>query len=56
VIVFGHSHVPLIEESEGLLLLNLGSATDRRGQPACTAAILTIDEDGAPDASLYDLP
>ena len=31
---------PLIEETEGLLLLNPGSATDRRRQPACTVAIL----------------
>jgi putative phosphoesterase len=56
VVVFGHSHFPLVEETAGLLLLNLGSATDRRRQPTCTVAILTIGEDGAPPARLYDLP
>jgi putative phosphoesterase len=56
VVVFGHSHIPLVEETEGLLLLNPGSATDRRQQPTCTVAILTISEDGAPQARLYDLP
>ncbi len=56
VVVFGHSHIPLVEETAGLLLLNPGSATDRRQQPTCTVAILTIGEDGAPHARLYDLP
>jgi uncharacterized protein len=56
VVVFGHSHTPFAEETEGLLLLNPGSATDRRRQPTCTVAILTIGEDGAPHARLYDLP
>lgn len=55
VVVFGHSHTPLVEEAQGLLLLNPGSATDRRRQPTCTVAILTI-EDGAPHARLHDLP
>jgi putative phosphoesterase len=60
VVVFGHSHTPLVEEiaeeTGGLLLLNPGSATDRRRQPVCTVAILTIDEFGAPRAQLHDLP
>jgi hypothetical protein len=56
VVVFGHSHIPLVEQTAGLLLLNPGSATDRRRQPTCTVAILTIGEDGAPHARLYDLP
>jgi uncharacterized protein len=42
VIVIGHSHIPFVEETAGLLLLNPGSATDRRQQPTCTVAILTI--------------
>jgi putative phosphoesterase len=56
VVVFGHSHIPLIEEAEGLLLLNPGSATDRRGQPTCTVAILTLNKDGVPHAQLHHLP
>jgi uncharacterized protein len=54
VVVFGHSHVPHIEEAPGLLLLNPGSATDRRRQPVCTIARLTI-EDGAPRAEIIPL-
>jgi putative phosphoesterase len=56
VVIFGHSHVPLIEDADGLLLLKPGSAADRRQQPVCTVAILTIGEDGAPHGQLYDLP
>jgi uncharacterized protein len=54
VVVFGHSHIPHIEETPGLLLLNPGSATDRRRQPMCTIARLTI-EDGAPRAEIIPL-
>ncbi len=37
VVVFGHSHIPWdTTESDGLRLLNPGSPTDRRRQPACT--------------------
>ena len=55
VVVFGHSHIPLIEVRDGLLLLNPGSATDRRRQPHCTIALLTI-VDGAPTARVVNLP
>jgi putative phosphoesterase len=54
-VVFGHSHVPFVEDRDGLLLLNPGSATDRRRQPACTVAILTIT-DGQPSAEIIALP
>lgn len=54
VVVFGHSHIPMIEEVNGLLLLNPGSATDRRSQPHCTVALLTI-ADGKPSARLVAL-
>ncbi len=37
VLVFGHSHIPWDTTTpRGLRLLNPGSATDRRRQPACT--------------------
>lgn len=44
-LVFGHTHVPEIKEVNGMLIINPGSATDRRGQPHHTAAILEIFED-----------
>jgi putative phosphoesterase len=40
VLVFGHSHIPWDTVTPaGLRLLNPGSPTDRRRQPACTYAV-----------------
>ncbi len=55
VVVFGHSHIPWLEDQDGLLLLNPGSATDRRRQPHCSIALLTIT-DGRPQAEIISLP
>jgi uncharacterized protein len=44
VVVFGHSHMPLLEDEDGLLLLNPGSPTDRRRQPEHTFALLRVEE------------
>ncbi|MBF6589535.1 MAG: metallophosphoesterase family protein [Ktedonobacterales bacterium] len=54
VVVFGHSHVPVNEDAEELLLLNPGSATHRRRQPAHTIALLEI-RDGQPRAEIRTL-
>ena len=44
VIVFGHSHQPLIERSpDGSLLINPGSPTDKRRQPRFSWALLALD-------------
>lgn len=51
VVVFGHSHIPWLEDRDGLLLLNPGSAMERRRQPTCTIARLTI-MGGAPYAEI----
>lgn len=40
VVVFGHSHIPFLEDESGLLLLNPGSPTDKRRQPEHTFALL----------------
>ncbi len=45
VVVFGHSHIPWLEDQDGLLLLNPGSPTDRRRQPDHTFALLRVDGD-----------
>lgn len=45
VVVFGHSHLPVVEDRDGLLLLNPGSACDPRRAPAATVAILTVEGD-----------
>lgn len=46
VIVFGHSHIPWLEDEGGLLLLNPGSPTDKRRQPDYTCALLRIENGG----------
>ncbi len=42
-IAYGHSHMPMIERRDGLWLLNPGSPTDRRRQPAFSFLVLEID-------------
>lgn len=44
VIVFGHSHVPFVEDEDRLLLLNPGSPTDKRRQPRHTFALLQVEQ------------
>ena len=39
-VVFGHSHIPFLEDEDGFLLLNPGSPTDKRRQPEYTFALL----------------
>jgi putative phosphoesterase len=43
VVVFGHSHIPWLEDEAGLLLLNPGSPTDKRRQPDHTFALLRAE-------------
>lgn len=44
VVVFGHSHVPCLERGiDAQLLVNPGSPTQRRAQPAHTVALLEFD-------------
>jgi uncharacterized protein len=43
VVVFGHSHIPFLENEDGLMLLNPGSPTDRRRQPRHTFALLRAE-------------
>ncbi|MGH3089858.1 MAG: metallophosphoesterase family protein [Rubrobacteraceae bacterium] len=43
VVVFGHSHIPFLEDDGELLLLNPGSPTDKRRQPEFTFALLRIE-------------
>ena len=43
IVVFGHSHIPWLEDEDGLLLLNPGSPTDKRRQPDHTFALLHVE-------------
>lgn len=56
-ILFGHSHLPLIEKVRGSLLVNPGSPTDRRWHPHFGVAVITVDENGIqPELMLFDNP
>lgn len=41
-IVYGHSHIPVLKETNGILLFNPGSPTDKRRQKEFSYGILTI--------------
>ena len=44
LVMFGHSHVPLVEQVKGgPLLVNPGSPTDKRAQPRYSWALVEID-------------
>jgi putative phosphoesterase len=44
MVVFGHSHRPVIVETGDVLLLNPGSHADPRGNPASHAELTTTDQ------------
>ena len=52
VVAFGHSHVPVVERRSGVLLVNPGSPTDRRRQPAYSFGLLRIGPDGQVEAEI----
>lgn len=51
-IVFGHSHIPVSEWIDGILMFNPGSPTDRRRQPYHSFGILTLTQETI-DGRLY---
>ena len=56
VLVFGHSHIPWDTTSpRGLRLLNPGSPTDRRRQPACTYMEAVLDAGQLSRVSLVEV-
>jgi putative phosphoesterase len=56
VVVFGHSHIPLLARADdGFMILNPGSATDRRRQPRHSMAVLRAPARGALSVRFVDL-
>jgi putative phosphoesterase len=43
LVVFGHSHIPMVTELDGRRFLNPGSPTWKRRQPHATYATVTVD-------------
>lgn len=54
VVVFGHSHMPVNEDSDGLLLFNPGSPTWPRRAPFRSMGLLWI-EDGAVEGEIFPI-
>ncbi len=54
VVIFGHTHEPLIREAEGVLYLNPGSAGPRRPDLPVTLARLTLEGENL-HAEIVDL-
>jgi len=42
-VVFGHSHIPLLERDAGFTIFNPGSPTERRRAPQHTMGLATVD-------------
>ncbi|GEB44856.1 phosphoesterase [Microbacterium testaceum] len=56
LLVFGHSHIPWDSVTpNGLRLLNPGSPTDRRRQPACTLMTATLSTGEIRDVVLHEV-
>lgn len=56
LVVFGHSHIPWDQSGDGLRVVNPGSPTDRRRQPAGTLATLDIADGRILDVTIHELP
>lgn len=54
VIVFGHSHIPMLRYMNKTLLLNPGSPTDKRKLPHYSFAILYIEEEIRAEFVFFD--
>ncbi len=53
-VIFGHSHLPLHEQSEGLQIFNPGSPTERRRAPRHTMGVAEA-QGGAVEFTLLEL-
>ena len=55
LVVFGHSHLPLVERREGVVFLNPGSAGPRRFDKPVTLARVEVGEDGTIEPEIVPL-
>ena len=56
IVIYGHSHKPLVESRDGVLYVNPGSAGPRRFKLPISVAELLIDSGGRPSARILELP
>lgn len=53
IVVFGHSHMPLMERKNGIILFNPGSPTDKRREPQYSFGLITIQQGELQAKHLY---
>ncbi|WP_226038216.1 metallophosphoesterase family protein [Aquibacillus saliphilus] len=44
IVIFGHSHIPVLKKHEDIILFNPGSPTDKRRSPSYSYGIIDIGE------------
>jgi len=54
VLIYGHSHHPVCHRVGSLLVMNPGSATDRRRAPHYTVGVLTLGKDVSGEILIVD--
>lgn len=54
IVIFGHSHVPMNLDEDGIRLFNPGSPTDKRMQPEATMGLINLNK-GEWDAKIIPL-
>lgn len=56
IVLYGHTHVPYMEQTEEMLILNPGSISlPRQKERIPTYAIIELKEDGTVKAALYEV-
>lgn len=55
IVLFGHSHLPIIEEEDGILLMNPGSISHGMSRPNKTLGYIDIIEGKSPIAYIKEL-
>ena len=48
IVLFGHSHIPIIEECDGIILMNPGSISLGMSSPSKTLGYIDLIEDKEP--------
>jgi putative phosphoesterase len=57
LVVYGHSHIPMIEQVEETIFFNPGSATDRRWHPHFGIGVIRVSDDKIdPELILFNHP
>ncbi|MNR40778.1 phosphodiesterase [compost metagenome] len=54
MVIFGHSHIPYLQNDQGTIMFNPGSPTDKRRQPRYSYGILELGEQWKAEHFFYE--